>query len=255
MSFDHAIECEEEGEVPNPNHWWHVKGRLIRKRETYKRDDEIEGGREVSGGEEERHPNGDRSGKKTSDLPHLLHDDGAIDRSLALRLFDVRLQRIACACTQTSVFETAWFSNLSPLCMKQILRASSHTRLRARDQYTSGTSSTLIGGKGGARPSSLHAMLKGDQRSMWMQDGYKVYMDLHMVSNDHVSWSLKLSSNIRIWWIFEYSKIYLNIESSKYIYSNIQIFIKSSNKWYFCIHFHKEGANATNYCVAWKWLL
>jgi hypothetical protein len=31
------------------------------------------------------------------------------DRSLALGLFDVRLQQIACACTQTSVFETAWF--------------------------------------------------------------------------------------------------------------------------------------------------
>jgi hypothetical protein len=38
------------------------------------------------------------------------------------------------------------------------LRAPSHTRLRARDQYTS---STLIGGKGGARPSSLHTMLEG----------------------------------------------------------------------------------------------
>jgi hypothetical protein len=38
------------------------------------------------------------------------------------------------------------------------LRATSHTRLRARDQYTSGT---LIGGKGGASPSSLHATLEG----------------------------------------------------------------------------------------------
>ena len=40
----------------------------------------------------------------------------------------------------------------------KVLRATSHTRLRARDQYTS---STLIGGKGGAGPSSLHTMLKG----------------------------------------------------------------------------------------------
>ena len=40
-------------------------------------------------------------------------------------------------------------------------------RLDARDHYTS---STLIGGKGGASPSSLHTMLE-DQRSMWMQDG------------------------------------------------------------------------------------
>jgi hypothetical protein len=38
------------------------------------------------------------------------------------------------------------------------LRATSHTRLRARDHYTS---HTLIGGKGGAGPSSLHTMLEG----------------------------------------------------------------------------------------------
>ena len=39
--------------------------------------------------------------------------------------------------------------------------ATSHTRLRARDHCTS---STLIGGKGGARPSSLHIMLEGPIR-------------------------------------------------------------------------------------------
>jgi hypothetical protein len=38
-----------------------------------------------------------------------------------------------------------------------ILRATSHTRLRGRDHYTS---STLIGGKGGASPSSLHTTLE-----------------------------------------------------------------------------------------------
>ena len=38
------------------------------------------------------------------------------------------------------------------------LRASSQTRLRARDHYTS---SILIGGKGGAGPSSLHTTLEG----------------------------------------------------------------------------------------------
>ena len=38
------------------------------------------------------------------------------------------------------------------------LRATSHTRLRARDHYTS---STPVGGKGGAGPSSLHTMLEG----------------------------------------------------------------------------------------------
>jgi hypothetical protein len=37
-------------------------------------------------------------------------------------------------------------------------RATSHMRLRARDIYTS---STLIGGKGGAGPSSLYTTLEG----------------------------------------------------------------------------------------------
>jgi hypothetical protein len=38
------------------------------------------------------------------------------------------------------------------------LRVTSHTRLRARDHSTS---STLIGGLGGAGPSSLHTTLEG----------------------------------------------------------------------------------------------
>ena len=38
------------------------------------------------------------------------------------------------------------------------LRATSHTKLRARDHYTS---STLIGGKGRVGPSLLHTMLEG----------------------------------------------------------------------------------------------
>ena len=59
------------------------------------------------------------------------------------------------------------------------LRATSHTRLRAHDHYTSGT---LIGGKGG--PVQIHFALRlRDQRSMWMQDGCKVYMDSYMASN------------------------------------------------------------------------
>jgi hypothetical protein len=37
-------------------------------------------------------------------------------------------------------------------------RATSHTRLRAHDHHTS---STLIGGKGGAGPSPLHTTLEG----------------------------------------------------------------------------------------------
>ena len=53
------------------------------------------------------------------------------------------------------------------------LRTTSHTRLSTRDQYTS---STLIGGKGGAGPSSLHTTLEGPTEYVKMQDGCKVYM-------------------------------------------------------------------------------
>ena len=49
-----------------------------------------------------------------------------------------------------------------------IRRATSDTRLRARDHYAS---STLIGGKGGAGPSSLHTTFEGPTEYMnarWM---------------------------------------------------------------------------------------
>ena len=54
------------------------------------------------------------------------------------------------------------------------VRATSHTRLRARDHYIS---STLIGGKGGAGPSSLHTTLEGpsgyvNERWMSSQHGF-----------------------------------------------------------------------------------
>ena len=56
----------------------------------------------------------------------------------------------------------------------KVLRATSHTRLRARDRYTS---STLIGGKGGAGPSSLHTTLEGPKeyvnaRWIWSLHGF-----------------------------------------------------------------------------------
>ena len=60
-----------------------------------------------------------------------------------------------------------------------LIRATSHMRLRARDQHFS---STLIGGKGGASQVRFTLHLK-DQRSTWMQDGCKVYMDSYMASN------------------------------------------------------------------------
>ena len=55
-----------------------------------------------------------------------------------------------------------------------------HARLRARAYYAS---STLIGGKGGAAPRSLHTTFEGPNGvSMWMQDGCKVYMNSYMAS-------------------------------------------------------------------------
>ena len=78
------------------------------------------------------------------------------------------------------------------------LRATSHTRLRARDDYTS---STLIGGKGRAGPSSLlHTTLEGpteyiseckmDVKSTWIPTCRQM---------DHVSWSLGLYSKTTSW--------------------------------------------------------
>ena len=52
--------------------------------------------------------------------------------------------------------------------MLSYLRATSHTRVRARDHYTT---NTLIGGKGRAGPSSLHTTLKGPTKyvnARWM---------------------------------------------------------------------------------------
>ena len=75
-----------------------------------------------------------------------------------------------------------------------ILRATSHTRLGARDHYTP---TTLIGGKAGAGPTSLHTTLEGptegvceckmDVKSTWIPTWHRM---------DHVSWSLGLFSKI-----------------------------------------------------------
>ena len=58
--------------------------------------------------------------------------------------------------------------------MNTCVRATAHTRLRALDQYTS---STLIGGKGRASPSSLHNTLEAPTkyvhaRWMWSLHGF-----------------------------------------------------------------------------------
>jgi hypothetical protein len=71
------------------------------------------------------------------------------------------------------------------------LRATSHTRLRARDHYTS---STLIGGKGGSGPSLLLTTLVGPTEHVNARMDGKVHVDSYGASNEHVSWSLGLFS-------------------------------------------------------------
>ena len=80
------------------------------------------------------------------------------------------------------------------------IRATSHTRLRARDHYTP---STLIGEKGGAAPSSLHTTLEGptewvceckmDVKCTWI-DSYVAWSQ-----TDHASWLLGLFSKTTSW--------------------------------------------------------
>ena len=62
-----------------------------------------------------------------------------------------------------------------------ILRATSHTRLRARDHYTS---STLIAGKIGAGPSSLHTTFEGPTKyvnARWMESLHGFIHDIKRV--------------------------------------------------------------------------
>ena len=78
-----------------------------------------------------------------------------------------------------------------------LVRATPPTRLRARDHYTW---STLVGGNGGAGPSSLHTTLEGpteciseckmDVKSTWILTWHQM---------DHDSWSLGLFSKITSW--------------------------------------------------------
>ena len=73
----------------------------------------------------------------------------------------------------------------------QCLRATSHTRLRAHDQYTS---STLIGGKRRSRSRfAAHYAWGTNGGSMWMPDGCKVYMDPYVALNGScfmVTWTI-----------------------------------------------------------------
>ena len=74
------------------------------------------------------------------------------------------------------------------------LRATSHTILRACDQYTS---RTLIGRKGGAGPSSLHTALEGSTEyvnARWMStcEHLRSTIILNLVS-ERPTWNLRLN--------------------------------------------------------------
>ena len=76
-----------------------------------------------------------------------------------------------------------------PYTLHGTIYATSQTRLRARDQYTS---STVIGGKGGVGPSTLHTTLEGPKEYV-MQDGCRVHVDSYMASNRScfmVTWNI-----------------------------------------------------------------
>jgi hypothetical protein len=75
--------------------------------------------------------------------------------------------------------------------------ATSHARLRARDHCTL---STLVGGKGGAGPSSLYTMLEGPteyENARWMYSLHGWIPTWHRM--DHVSWSLGLFLETTSW--------------------------------------------------------
>jgi hypothetical protein len=84
----------------------------------------------------------------------LLSHTGYAD--LLLILFDINHVITRCDDSQSSCPQGVRIQKIYKMCNvtgSYDVRATSHTRLRARDRYTL---STLIGGKGGAGPSLLH---------------------------------------------------------------------------------------------------
>ena len=76
--------------------------------------------------------------------------------------------------------------------MNVLRRATSHTRPSARDHYIS---STLIGGKGGAGPSSLYTTLEGPTEYMNARWTSSLHVFLHgiewIVFHGHLDYFLK----------------------------------------------------------------
>ena len=92
----------------------------------------------------------------------------------------IKNNRKLTTCNTSQTLETLGFWSIMPkIKIFEALRATSHMRLRALDHYTP---STLIGGKAGVGLGLLHTTLERP-RSMWMQDGSKVYMNSYMAPN------------------------------------------------------------------------
>jgi hypothetical protein len=78
-------------------------------------------------------------------------------------------------------FDFFFFSSFHFFCLTQWIKGHfTHTRLRARDQYTS---STAIGGKCGAGPSSFHTTLEGPTEYVNCKMDVKSTMDSYMAPN------------------------------------------------------------------------
>ena len=87
----------------------------------------------------------------------------------------------------TSMFRSHFFKWKQ--LVEPIIKVTSHTRLRARDLYLQALSLVEK-----VEPVQVRFTLRlRDQRSMWMQDGCKVYMDSYMALNGScfmVTWTI-----------------------------------------------------------------
>ena len=116
------------------------------------------------------------------------------------------------------------------------LRATSHTRLRARDHYTW---STLIGGNGRPGPSSLHTTLEGptEYTSECKMD-VKFYMDSYMVLSGScfmVTWTIFRTHLLEIGLTQNWETMALQILTTVDLFYSNDI----SYEWVFKYYHHK----------------
>ena len=153
------------------------------------------------------------------------------------------------------------------------VRATSHTRPRARDHYTS---STLIGGKGGAGPSSLlHTTLEGpteyvNARWMWGLHGFLHGIEWITV-HAHLDYFQKPSLegrsntdpgdhgtlNARNWWFV----LFYHVWGPAWIdvhWNSIWLRVRDHTTWWFWRCTCWDGLLDTFFWALtflWKWLL